>query len=55
MIIKDKSKLSEIAQQVWHHRKFEVEEYAINRAVALYNVEFDGKTDKFWLVNELFK
>lgn len=47
----DKSKLNEIAEQVWQHRKLEVEEYAINRAVALYNVEFDGKTDKFWLVN----
>ncbi len=44
-------KLNEIAKQVWQHRKLEVEEYAINRAVALYNVEFDGKTDKFWLVN----
>jgi hypothetical protein len=47
----NKSKINEIAEQVWHHRKLEVEEYAINRAVALYNVEFDGKTDKFWLLN----
>lgn len=45
------SKINEIAQQVWHHRKLEVEDYAINRAVALYNVEFDGKIDKFWLLN----
>lgn len=49
--MEDKSKLNEIAEQVWYHRKLEVEDYAINRAVALYNVEFDGKTDKFWLVN----
>lgn len=47
----DKSNLNQIAEQVWQHRKLEVEDYAINRAVALYNVEFDGKTDKFWLVN----
>ena len=45
------SKINEIAEQVWHHRKLEVEDYAINRAVALYNVEFDGKIDKYWLVN----
>ena len=49
--MENKSKLNEIAEQVWQHRKLEVEDYVINRAVALYNVEFDGKTDKYWLVN----
>jgi len=49
--MENKSKLNQIAEQVWQHRKLEVEDYAINRAVALYNVELDNKIDKFWLIN----
>lgn len=45
------TKLNEIAKQVWQHRKLEVEDYAINRAVALYNVEVKDKEEKYWLLN----
>ena len=45
------SKLNEVAKQVWQHRKLEIDNYAQNRAVALYNVKFNGEDKKFWLVN----
>ncbi len=45
------SKLNEIAEQVWQHRKLEVQDYVTNRAVALYNVIIKGKEEKYWLHN----
>lgn len=45
------SELNEVAKQVWQHRKLEVDNFAQNRAVALYNVKFNGEDKQFWLVN----